>query len=122
MSSCYVVITFILCPVLLSVNFLSPSQEMRVLTPLPLYNLGVILHNRPTPEVTSLLIQRRKMIKLNKEIRDSFTRNVSNEYMTLISTFFLNILSLHALSTISLPHSKVINTVPHNCGMKYAYQ
>jgi hypothetical protein len=29
--------------------------------------------------------------------------------MALIFTFFLNILSLHALSTISLPHSKVIN-------------
>ena len=111
MRFCYVVITLITRPVLLSLNFLSPSQEIRVLT-LLLQPGKVILHNRPTQKVTSLLIQRRKMIKLSKEIRDSFTRNVSNDYMTLIFTFFLNILSLHALSTISLPHSKVINVAP----------
>jgi len=62
------------------------------------------------------------MIKLNKETRDSFMRNVNNEYMTLIFTFFLNILSLHVLSTISLPHSKVINVAPQNYRLKYAYQ
>jgi hypothetical protein len=88
----------------------------------PLQPGKVILRNRPTPKVTSLLIQRRKMIKLNKEISDLLTRNVSNKHMTLIFTFFINILSLHALSTISLPHSKVINVAPQNCGLKYAYQ
>jgi len=117
----YTVITLILCPVLLSVNFLSPFKEIRVLTPL-LQPCEIIFHNRPTPKVTSLLVKLRKMIKLNKEIRDSFTRNVSNEYITLLFTFFLNILSLHALSTISLPYSKVINVAPQNCGLKYAYQ
>jgi hypothetical protein len=70
MPSCYVVITLILPPVLLSVNLLSPSQEIRVLT-LLLQSGKVRLHNRTTPKVTSLLIQRRKMIKLNKDITDS---------------------------------------------------
>jgi hypothetical protein len=70
MPSCYVVITLILPPVLLSVKLLSPSQEIRVLTPL-LRSGKVRLHNRPTQNVTSLLIQRRKMIKLNKEMTDS---------------------------------------------------
>jgi len=48
MPSCYVVNTPILRPVILSVNFLSPSQEIRVLTSL-LQSREVILHKRPTP-------------------------------------------------------------------------